>query len=117
MKKLIAIIIGIGMIVQKIKNVIAWGVDKWAKISPMVQPIIKEVEAAAADGTISLSERKKIAMSAIASAEKQGVIKLNWITRWVLGIIVDKVAQKLPDIEVSKLAPGLVAGAVKESRI
>lgn len=100
--------------VLKIKSVIAWCVDKWAKLSPMIQPIIKDVEKAAADGLITREERKEIAMVAISNAEKTGAIKLNFITRWVIGKIVDKVAEKLPDIDVTKQAPQLVADAIQQ---
>jgi len=103
-----------GIVWLKIKSVIAWCVDKWAKISPTIQPIIKEVEKAAADGLITREERKQIAMVAIANAEKSGAIKLNTISRWIIGRIVDKVAQKLPDIDVTRQASGLVADAIKE---
>lgn len=98
----------------KIKSFIAWCIDKWQKISPTIQPIIKEVEKAAADGLITREERKQIALVAIDNAEKSGTIKLNFISRWIIGKIVDKVAQKLPDIDVSRQAPGLVANAIKQ---
>jgi len=104
----------IGVAILKIKSVIAWCVDKWAKLSPMVQPIIKNVEKAAADGLITREERKEIAMVAISGAEKTGAIKLNFITRWVIEKIVDKVAEKLPDIDVTKQAPALVADAIQQ---
>ena len=102
------------MAIAKVKVVIAWAVDKWAKLSPMIKPIIESVEKAAVDKKIDLPERKKIAMDAIANAEKQGLIKLNPLTRWVIGKIVDRVAQKLPDIDVAREAPQLVAEAIKE---
>jgi hypothetical protein len=101
-------------VVAKIKSAIAWCVDKWQKISPTIQPIIDKVEKAAADGIITREERKQIAMVAIANAEKSGAIKLNFISRWIIDRIVDKVAQKLPDIDVSIQAPLLVANAIKE---
>ncbi|MDD4980270.1 MAG: hypothetical protein PHC54_03215 [Candidatus Omnitrophica bacterium] len=110
--KALAIFSGVIAVVIKIRHFIAWAVDKWAKLSPMVEPIIKDVEAAAADGKITLEERKKIAMNAIMNAEKGGMIKLSWLSRWVIGIIVDRVAQKLPDIEVSKNSAALVADAI-----
>jgi alkyl hydroperoxide reductase subunit AhpC len=113
MKKLIAILIGVLTVIRKIKDIIAWGADKWVKLSPMIQPIIQDVEKAYAnDGKIIADERKMIAMNAIADAEKKGLIKLNWLTRWVIGRVVDKVAQKLPDIEVSKESAKLVADAI-----
>ena len=115
-EKVAIIFSGIVAVLIKIKSFIAWCVDKWAKLSPMVEPIIKRVELAAADNIITLEERKKIAMDTIADAEKQGLIKLNWLNRWVIGIIVDRVASKLPDIKVSKAAAQLVSDAIARSK-
>ncbi|MGD0336709.1 MAG: hypothetical protein ABSB18_06380 [Candidatus Omnitrophota bacterium] len=104
----------LGIISLKIKSIIAWGLDKWKKISPTIQPIIEEVEKSAADKIITRDERKQIAMVALANMEKSGALKLNWLTRKLLGVIVNKVAEKLPDIDVSIQAPQLVADAIKQ---
>ena len=114
--KIAGIIAAVTLIMARIKKVVAWCVDNWAKLSPMIEPIIKEVETAAADGLITREERKKIAMVAIANAEKQGLIELNPITRWIIGKIVDKVAEKLPDIDMAKKSAALVADAIAQTR-
>jgi|GEM_PF-939546 len=100
--------------ILKIKSVIAWGMDKWQKLSPLIKPIIEQTEKAAADGLITREDRKQIALVAIANAEKSGAIKFNFVSRWIIGKIVDKVAEKLPDIDVNQQAPALVADAIQQ---
>lgn len=76
---------------------------KWVdKVKPYIVPLIngaeEEYKKAIIDGIISPDERKEIVMSGIAELERDGKIKLNFITRWLIGKVVDKIAQKLPPI-------------------
>jgi len=82
----------------------AWFIFRmwWNRIEPMVKPIIEEAEQLALDGKIDANDRKKLVMSAISILEKDGKIKLNFLERLLIGKIVDIVAKKLPDWNVSK---------------
>jgi len=68
----------------------------------IIDGIIQRVELAAVDGIIDVSERKSIVMETIADLEKSGRLKLNFLQRKFISIIVDKIARKLPDIELEK---------------
>ncbi len=72
----------------------------YKKYEPMIEPMVEEAEKAALDGTITADERKKIVMAGINAAEKEGKIKLNWISRFIISRLVDKIAQSLPDFKV-----------------
>ena len=72
------------------------------ELAKIAEPVIKEVEKRSQDGKINQEDRKQIVMIAINEAEKEGKIKLNFITRRILSIIVDKIAAKLPDFNISK---------------
>jgi hypothetical protein len=53
------------------------------------------------DGVITIDERKEFVMNQVAVLEKLGKIKkLNGIQRWILGKIIDRIAQALPPIEI-----------------
>jgi hypothetical protein len=74
----------------------------WAKFAPIIEPIVKEAEQMALDGTITCDKRKKFVMDAIAKFEDAGTIKMNFIERIIVGKIVDIIATRLPDFQVSK---------------
>lgn len=65
-------------------------------------PLIKEVEARAKDGKIDKADRKAIVMLGIKEAEASGKIRLNFITRKILSWVVDYIAGKLPDFNISQ---------------
>lgn len=75
------------------------------KYEPIVRPLIEAAEEEykkdIADGKIDVIDRKAIVMAGVAKAEANGTIKLNVVSRWVLGKVVDKIAEALPDIVVS----------------
>ena len=71
-------------------------------LAKIAEPVIREVEKRSQDGKINQEDRKQIVMVGINEAEKEGKIKLNFITRRILSIIVDKIAAKLPDFNISK---------------
>ena len=93
----------------KIGVVVASALVIWYKIkrildelSKILEPVIKEVEKLALDGVIDRQDRKKVALKIIETLEKEGKIKLNFITRFILSFIIDKIAKKLPDFVVTK---------------
>lgn len=90
-----AIIAGILVVWYKIKRIL----DELSKI---LEPVIKEVEKLALDGVIDRQDRKKVALKLIETLEKEGKIKLNFITRFILSFIIDKIAKKLPDFVITK---------------
>lgn len=85
----------VGIVIAFIKS---W-VDK---IKPYVIPLIEGAEEqykkAMADGVVTCDERKEIVMSGIAELERVGKIKLNFITRFLIGKAVDYFAKKLPPL-------------------
>ena len=84
-------------------------IKRWTnEISKVIEPLIGEAEKLAQDGLIDKNDRKKLVMLAIATLEKQGKIKLNIITRWVISIIINKIASKLPDFKISQEAHELL---------
>lgn len=84
---------------------IAYLVWKWLQvIEKIITPAVVEAEKRALDGMITKDDRKAIAMSIIAQAEAENKIKLSFLQRIVVNNIVDWIAGKLPDYEVSKLA-------------
>jgi len=74
----------------------------WVRYTPLVQPIVEDVEQRAADGRIDKDDRKALALHLIKELETSGNIKLNFITRFIISRVIDCVAQKLPDFEVTK---------------
>ena len=66
-----------------------------AKISKLIQPIVEEIDKAGLDGMYSNAEKKAIAIMAVDILEKEGKIKLNFITRRVVRYIINKVASNL----------------------
>ena len=81
-----------------------WYVIKkyWDNLCRIAEPVVKKYEQQALDGVIDKADRKALAMEAIACLEKDGKLKLNFITRRILSIVVDKVAGKLPNFVISQ---------------
>ncbi len=86
----------------------------WDKIAKAAGPIIAEIEARAKDGVLTKADRKAIAMVGIRELEETGKIKLNIITRWLVSIVVDYIAGKLPDFQISQDVTGIVDRAQKK---
>lgn len=82
----------------------AWyAIKLWIdRLSRIVEPIVKDIEQRALDGKIDAKDRKEIALTELARLEKEGVIKLSYINRLIISKIIDIVAQKLPDYNVTK---------------
>lgn len=109
MTKIWAIIAGVAAVIARIKVIVAWCVDKWVKISPIVTPLIQEAEKMAQDGEINKADRKRIVTLGLSLVESKGYVKLNPFTRWVAGIVIDRIADKLPSFQVSKQAQEIMA--------
>ena len=91
-------------------------VKRWLDaIEKITKPLIKEVEQMAQDGTIDRKDRKAIVMKAVALLEERGDIKLNFISRFVVGKVVDDIARNLPDFTVNSEAKEILANAVKDN--
>ncbi|RJO64150.1 MAG: hypothetical protein C4540_04530 [Candidatus Omnitrophota bacterium] len=84
------------------------------EISKIAEPICEDIEKMALDGVIDKAERKALAMKAIALAEQQGKIKLNFLSRRIVSFMVDRIASKLPDFKISQESKGLIAEARKQ---
>ena len=90
-------------------------IRKWAnKISKIIQPLVIEAEKLALDGIIDKADRKKLVMKAIELLEKKGLIKLNFITRIIIGRIVNIVASKLPDFKMTENSWSVIDEAKSE---
>lgn len=82
----------------------------WAqRLSKILSPIIEEVEKAAQDGKIDKSERKQIVLHAIDLAIAKRQIKINFLEKIIIGKVVDYVAGRLPDFNVSGKTKELLA--------
>ncbi len=85
---------------------------KWiGELSKIVEPLIVEVEKMAQDGRIDKADRKALVMKAIALLEKQGTIKLNFLSRLIVSKVVDKIAGKLPDYNINISAQEVLSQA------
>lgn len=84
--------------------------DEMAKV---LEPVIEEAEKQAQDGTIDKADRKKLVMMAIQELQKAGKIKISPLTRLILPWIVDWLANKLPDYNVTKSAKEALIDAKK----
>ena len=96
--------VDIGSIITIIAGLVTWFKSKqktWDYLVKILTPLITEAEQMTKDGIIDKSERKELVMMAVKQLEKDGKIKLNFITRWMVKIVVNKIAEKLPDIKIS----------------
>jgi hypothetical protein len=92
-------------IMTAIAGIIGWFQAKkatWDYIAKISQPLVSQAEQMMLDGKIDRSERKLLVMALIKQLEADGKIKLNPITRFIVGKVVDRIAAKLPDITVSQ---------------
>jgi hypothetical protein len=74
-------------------------IDEYSKI---INPILQEVEQRALDGKIDKDDRRKIALCGLKNLEKEGKVKLNFITRIIVVKLIDYLAKKLPDYYISE---------------
>lgn len=95
--------------------VVAWfTARRWIDaLSKILSPIVQEIERLALDGLIDKADRKIIALKAVEIMQRDGYIHLNFITRFIVGRIIDRVAGRLPDFKVTKNIKGVVDEAKK----
>jgi len=67
------------------------------KISRIMGPIIKDVEERAKDHIIDKADRKQIALNEVARLEADGTLKLDFVSRFIVSKIINKIAEGLPD--------------------
>jgi hypothetical protein len=84
-------------------------VKRWVnEFSKIADPLIAEAERLAQDGMIDKEDRKRLVWCALLSLEKQGKIKLNFITKLIAIWLIDRLAARLPDFTISKNAQELL---------
>lgn len=77
--------------------------NKWfKKLEKIIEPVVREAEQMALDGVIDKADRKAIAMKLLSELEKQEIIKLSFLSRFFVRIIINIVVRKLPDFNVAK---------------
>jgi len=103
LEKIMAVVLTLWVIVKR------W-IDIIVKIT---DPLIRDVEQMALDGTIDRKDRKAVVMKALALLEERGSIKLNFVTRLVIGRVVDDLARNLPDFKVNAEASGVLSDIVR----
>jgi hypothetical protein len=74
----------------------------WDRISPILTPLVQDVEQKALDGKIDASDRKAIAMDMLAKLQSNGTIKLSYLQNLLASAVINALAQRLPDWETTK---------------
>lgn len=91
--KISAVISAVAIFWAKVKNV-------YKKLSPLIEPFIKDAEQRAKDGLIDKKDRKELAMLFISTAQAQGKLrKFGFFERIIVSKVVDWIAKKLPDFQ------------------
>jgi len=106
-------------IVTMIAAAWAWFQSKkalWNYLIKIAAPVVKEAEEMAKDGIIDRAERKALVMCVIGQMEKDGKIKLNIITRFLIGKVVDRIARELPDFKVAAEARQMIESISKKKK-
>lgn len=84
-------------------------IRRWyVRIEKIAGPLIEEAEQLAKDGVIDKADRKALVMNAIGLLEAQKSIKLNFVSRFLVSKVVDGVASRLPDYNLSDKAKELL---------
>ncbi len=103
------LVLGSGLVIWRIKQVVAWCKTtfaklsaEWTKLSPIIIPLVIEAENLCLAGEIKKEQRKKFVMDAIELCKKKGLIKLNFFSSAVVSMVVDKLAESIPNFDVSK---------------
>ena len=109
-----AIIATIGVIIVRSKAIIGWIGAKWTILRPIIKPVIEKAEELAQDGTIDKADRKTLVMTTLDTLQKQGTIQLNFLEKWIIEIVVDYMARRLPDFKVSAQVEEVMAGVTKD---
>ena len=78
----------------------------WDTLVPIIRPLVIDAENRAKDGVIDKEDRKQLVLTLLRSCEAQGAVKLNPLTRWLAGIVIDRIAKKLPDFSLNEKVSG-----------
>lgn len=98
---------------ELIARLIAWANgDLVQKIIKCIPAIVAEVEKAMQDGKIDASERKALAIKAVDIIIEQFNIKVNWIMKWAISVLIDTIAKKLPSKDI--IIPDMIIKITKE---
>lgn len=90
-------------------------VKRWiGEIDKIIEPLAKEAEKLALDKIIDKADRKALVMKAISILEKDGKIKLNFISRMIISFLVDKIAARLPDFKITQEANNVISEVAKK---
>ena len=106
---IVAAIIKIKALIKWCKDTYAYLSAEWTKLSPIILPIVIEVEQISLAGPITPQAKKRLAMDTLHLLEQRGIIKLNWIQEQVLSVVIDHVAESLPSPDVSAQVKQIVA--------
>ena len=97
-----AIISILVIIIARIKTIIGWCGTKWTALKPILTPVILKAEELAHDGVIDKADRKILVTTAINTLQQQGTIKLNLLEKWIVNMVIDYMARRLPDFKVTE---------------
>jgi len=100
-KAAVAAVIAAWAAVQIVLITVKGWVQRWTKI---LDPLIREAEKRALDGSWDPEDRKALVLIGIKILEQEGKIKLNTFSRFVAGKLADKIAKGLPNFTISKEA-------------
>ena len=95
----------------------------WPKVEEIwqiLEPVIPKIEQAAKGGKITKDERKTIAWACVNSYVADKKITLNLIEKIIIGVVINKLAAKLPDFnipDVNVLANNLVTDAIQNKEV
>lgn len=96
-----------------IARIMAWfGGDLMQKIIKCIPAIVAEVEKAMVDGKITADERKDLAVKMVNIVAEQFGIKISGIMRWVISVIIDNIAKRLPSKDIT--IPVIITKAIAE---
>ena len=73
------------------------------RLKPILSPVVHEIEKMAIDGVIDKADRKQIALDTVKDLQDGGVIKLNWLEKLVIPIMIDRIADKLPNFRITQM--------------
>lgn len=82
------------------------------RLMKCIPAIVVEVEKAMQDKKIDPPERKELAMKTIEIIAKEWGYKLNWIVRWIISVVIDRVSEKLTPKDIT--IPDFVIRVVKD---
>jgi hypothetical protein len=88
--------------------------DVMRKIISCIPVIVVAVEKAMADGKITPDERKQIAMAAVNAVAEKFNIKISGLMSWVISVIIDNIAKKLPSKDGDIKVPDIILSITKE---